>query len=325
MAKSKSSSSSKRQSKPKLSEKPSKAAAEGVHDGNYTHTGSKQEVPPLRAGLYVVATPIGNAADISLRALDVLAHADRVICEDTRVTGKLLKMHGIAAHLTAYHDHNAARVRPQLIDEMRAGKSIAQVSDAGTPSVSDPGYKLVRACIDAEIYVTAIPGPTAGVTGLILSGLPTDRFLFAGFPPAKTAGRRNEFETLKSVPATLVFQESAKRLAASLADMETVFGPREAAVARELTKLHEEVRRGPLDELTRHYQEAGAPRGEVVVIVAPPSQEEPDESDIDEMIRARLAEMSVRDAAAEVAAATGLPRRRIYTRALAIADEQGTG
>ncbi len=282
--------------------------------------GSKPAGGPLPGGLYLVATPIGNIRDISLRALDVLAAADRVACEDTRMTGKLLSLLGIGAELAPYHDHNAARALPGLVRRMEAGAAVALVSDAGTPLVSDPGYRLVRACIEAGIPVTAVPGPSAGITGLILSGLPTDKFLFAGFPPPKPAARRKEFQSLRAAPATLIFQESARRLAASLADMAAALGDREAAVARELTKLHEEVRRGPLRELADHYRTQGPPKGEVVVVVGPPAGETFSDEAVDRMLLDHLQTLRVRDAAAEVAELTGLPRKRLYARALELKD-----
>jgi 16S rRNA (cytidine1402-2'-O)-methyltransferase len=264
-----------------------------------------------------VATPIGNAADISLRALDVLARADLVTCEDTRVTAKLLTMHGIKAPLAAYHEHNAARMRPQLLARLAGGAAIALVSDAGTPLISDPGYKLVREAIAAGYAVTALPGPAAPLAALVLSGLPSDRFMFAGFLPPKTAGRRKALAELAAVPATLLFFESAGRLADSLADMAAVLGAREAAVARELTKLYEEVRRGSLPDLAAHYAAAGPPRGEIVVVVGPPGPSAgATEADLDAALDAALAEASLRDAVDAVAAATGRPRREVYARAL---------
>lgn len=275
----------------------------------------------LPGGLYLVATPIGNAADITLRALDILKRADVVACEDTRLTGKLLARHGIRARLTPYHDHNAERARPALLERLSRGDSVALVSDAGTPLLSDPGYKLVKACRDSGLAVTAAPGASAAVTALILSGLPTDRFLFAGFLPPKQAARTKALTDLASVPATLVFFESPARLAASLADMAKVLGARPAAIARELTKLYEELRRGTLAELADHYAKSGAPKGEVVVVVgAPIAPARPQAADLDERIRQALAQESVRDAASRVAAETGLPRRDVYARALALAN-----
>ncbi|PWC54158.1 16S rRNA methyltransferase [Azospirillum sp. TSO22-1] len=276
------------------------------------------------AGLYVVATPIGNAADITLRALDTLKRADAIACEDTRVTSKLMGIHGVATPLVSYHEHNAAKMRPVLIGRMQAGETIALVSDAGTPLVSDPGYKLVRACVEAGVPVTALPGPSAALAGLVLSGLPSDRFLFAGFLPNKSAARRTSLGELTAVPATLVFYESPQRLAESLADMAAVLGPREAAVARELTKLYEEVRRGPLPDLAAHYDSAGPPKGEVVVVVAPPGAEaEAQAVDVDSALRDALSRLSVRDAAAEVALMTGRPKRDVYARALELSREDG--
>ena len=209
-----------------------------------------------------MATPIGNLEDISQRALTVLATVDRVACEDTRRTGRLLSRHGIAARLVSYHEHNAARVRPALIRALKDGGSAGPgFADAGTPLISDPGYKLVRAALDAGIRVTGCPGPSAPLLALVLSGLPTDRFYFGGFLPTKAGPRRKALAALESLDATLVFFESPRRLAASLADMAETLGPRPAAVARELTKLHEELRRGTLDRLAAHYDAAGAPKG----------------------------------------------------------------
>jgi 16S rRNA (cytidine1402-2'-O)-methyltransferase len=273
----------------------------------------------LPGGLYVVATPIGNAADITLRALDVLARADLVACEDTRQTAKLLSLHGLKAPLAAYHEHNAARMRPVLLARLAAGEAIALVSDAGTPLVSDPGYKLVREAVEAGHRVTTLPGPSAPLAALILSGLPSDRFLFAGFLPPKSAGRRTALAELAPVPATLILFESAGRLADSLADMAAVLGPRPAAVARELTKLYEEVRRGTLGDLAAHYAESGPPKGEIVVVVGPPEPGRPaaEDADLDAALDAAMAQMSLRDAVDAVAAATGRKRREVYARALA--------
>ncbi len=274
----------------------------------------------------MVATPIGNLADISLRALDVLAKADLVACEDTRTTRKLLTAHGIAAKLTAYHDHNAARVRPKLMERLECGGAVALVSDAGTPLISDPGYKLVAAAAEANVTVTAVPGASAALAALTVSGLPSDRFLFAGFLPNKSGARRRALAELAPVPASLVIYESARRLPAALADMAEVLGPRPAAVARELTKLHEEVRRGTLPALAEHYQAAGPPKGEVVVVVGPPGPDAaaaPDAEALDAQLRNALGHASLRDAVAAVAEATGLPRKQVYARALELMDETG--
>lgn len=269
-------------------------------------------------GLYLVATPIGNAADITLRALALLSRADLVACEDSRVTGPLLKRYGIDTPLFPYHEHNAAKVRPQLIEKLKGGAVIALVSDAGTPLVNDPGYKLVRTCIEEGVAVTALPGASAVLAGLSLSGLPTDRFLYAGFPPPKQAARRKWLAELNTVQATLVLLESAQRLADSLADMAAVLGPqREAAVARELTKKFEEVRRGPLSELAAYYAAAGAPKGEITLAIAPPA-EQPAASaaDLDGALTEAMARLPLRQAVDEVAVLLNLGRKTVYGRAL---------
>ncbi|MHA1598821.1 MAG: 16S rRNA (cytidine(1402)-2'-O)-methyltransferase [Alphaproteobacteria bacterium] len=278
---------------------------------------SKPKAPPS-PGLYLVATPIGNSRDITLRALDILSGADVIVCEDTRVTSKLLAIHGIRKPLLAYHEHNAERVRPALIQRLKDGEIVAQVSDAGTPMISDPGFRLLGCCVENDIAVTHLPGASSVLMALVLSGLPTDQFLFAGFPATKQGKRRTGFENLKSVPATLVFLESPKRLAKSLADMAHVFGTRDAAIGRELTKMFEEVRRGSLDELAAHYAEAGSPKGEVTVVVAAPDStaEAVSDAELDALLIDALKTDSVRDAAARVAAQTGLPKRAVYKRAL---------
>lgn len=294
------------------------ADAEGRAEGSEPKAASK-----LAAGLYVVATPIGNAADITLRALDTLRRADAIACEDTRVTAKLMNMHGINRPFVSYHEHNAERMRPVLIERMKGGQAIALVTDAGTPLVSDPGYKLVRECVAADVAVTTLPGASAPLVALVLSGLPTDRFLFAGFLPNKSTARRAAIGELRAVPATLVFFESPQRLPESLADLADLLGPREAAVARELTKLYEEVRRGPLPDLAAHYADAGPPKGEVVVVIGPPGDEaEPTADDLDALLRAALDRgLSVRDAAADAAARSGQPKRAVYARALELTRE----
>ena len=276
----------------------------------------------LKSGLYVVATPIGNLGDISARALEVLGAAKKIACEDTRITGKLLSRFSITTPMIAYHDYNAEKVRPGLLAEMRDDAAIALVSDAGMPAISDPGYKLIQACIEADIPFTVLPGANAALTALVQSGLPTDRFLFQGYLPSKSGARVSELEELAGVPATMVFYESGKRLAKSLADMAAVLGPRPAAVARELTKLHEEVRRGTLEELGRVYGEEGAPKGEIVVVVAPPkAPEPPSELELEVMLAGLLGRLSVKDAAAEVAQITKLPRKTLYDMALRLQKE----
>jgi len=267
----------------------------------------------------VVATPIGHADDITLRGLKVLREADLIACEDTRVTAKLAARHGIATSRVLYHDHNAEKMRPVLLRRLREGASVALVSDAGTPLVSDPGFKLVREALAEGLPVTVVPGASATLAALVLSGLPSDRFLFAGFLTAKQTARRRELQELKSVPATLIFFEGASRLDETLADMAEVLGDRPASVARELTKLHEEVKRDNLSTLAAHYRDAGPPRGEIVIVVGPPPEETTDEPGLDERLRAALPVMSVRDASEAVATATGLPRRQVYARALELA------
>jgi 16S rRNA (cytidine1402-2'-O)-methyltransferase len=271
-------------------------------------------------GLAIVATPIGNVQDITLRALSVLRAADAIACEDTRVSEKLLRRYGVTTRRLAYHEHNAERMRPKLLARLNEGAAIALISDAGTPLVSDPGFKLVRAAIAEGIPVTAVPGASAPLAALVLSGLPCDRFFFAGFLPAKEAARRRTLMELKDIPATLLLLETAPRLVSALADMAAVLGDRPAAVARELTKLHEEVRRGGLAGLGAFYAGAGPPKGELVVVVGPPeAREAVADAAVDEALGAALKQMSVKDASLAVAAALGLPRRAVYARALALA------
>ena len=277
---------------------------------------------PLAPGLYLVATPIGNLRDITLRALDTLAQADILACEDTRVTGRLLAHFGIEARLRAYNDHNAARQRPALLEALNNGKSVALVSDAGSPLISDPGYRLVGQAAAAGHRVEAVPGPTAAIAALQVSGLPTDQFRFVGFLAPKDAKRRRQLEALAAEPCTLVFYESGPRLAASLRAMAEVLGDRPAAVARELTKRFEEVRRGALPDLAAGYDTA--PKGEIVVLVAgrpdagPEDRRAPGE-DIDAMILSGIeGGESVKSIAAGVAERTGMPRRAVYQRALAL-------
>ena len=277
----------------------------------------------LRPGLYIVSTPIGNMDDISLRALDTLAGVDRIACEDTRHTGKLLERHGINARLLPYHEHNAEHMRPAIMARLTHGETLALVSDAGTPLISDPGYKLVRKVIASGIYVTALPGPSAALMALTLSGLPSDRFMYAGFLPPKSGARRKALGELAAINATLIIFESPRRLAASLADMTEILGARDIAVAREMTKLHEDVVRGDLADLAAHYADISAPKGEIVIVVGPPAA--PPEL-TDEFLDARLTELlqsaSVRDAASQLAAESGLARRDLYTRALLLSGDK---
>jgi len=268
----------------------------------------------LPAGLYIVATPIGNLGDVTQRALDVLSRCDAIACEDTRVTGKLLRHLGLSKPLWRYDDHSAANDRARLLEAM-ASKAIALVSDAGTPLVSDPGYKLVRETRAAGVPVTSVPGPSAPVVALTLSGLPSDRFLFAGFLPAKDKARAETLAELASVKATLVFFETAPRLVKSLAAIEAELPGREVAVARELTKLYEECRTGSAAELAAHYA-AHPPKGEIVLLVGPPLQTETQGGDADALLRAALEREKPSQAAAQVARATGLDRKALYARAL---------
>jgi len=274
----------------------------------------------LAAGLYVLATPIGNARDISLRALDVLKGCDVIFAEDTRVTSKLLAIHGVSRPLAAYNDHNAPETRPKILARLQRGEAVVLVSDAGTPLVSDPGYKLVRAAAAGGMPVVAVPGASAVLAGLAVGGLPTDRFLFAGFLSSRAGERRTVLEELKGVRATLVFFESAQRLSETLAAMAEVLGDRPAVMARELTKLHEEVRRGLLSQLAAHYAEAPAPRGEVTLLVGPPRAAEADTAAIDAALKAALPFMPVKAAAEMIAGLTGGSRKRIYDRALELKD-----
>ena len=282
----------------------------------YAPFGGTVEAPKAKPGLYLVATPIGNLGDITLRALDVLAGADVIACEDTRVTRKLADRFGITTPLTPYHEHNASEARPKLLARLAQGQAVALVSDAGTPLISDPGYRLVHEAQDAGFAVVAIPGASSVLTALSVAGLPTDRFFFEGFLPPKEIGRQKRIAALATIPATLVLFESGPRIADALADLAAGLGPRAAAICRELTKLHEEVRRGPLDELARHYAQGAETRGEFVVVIAPPTEQETPAADVDAMLRQALTRVSVKDAVGEVALATGKPKREVYQRAL---------
>ena len=290
-------------------------------DSSFLIEGQKVAARPLDPGLYVVATPIGNLGDITIRALSTLAAADVVACEDTRVTGFLLRYFGIATRLLAYHDHNAERQRPKLMAALAEGRAVALVSDAGTPLVSDPGFRLVAEAKAAGHKVVPIPGASAVLAALVASGLPTDSFFFAGFLPPKSAGRMKRLAEVATVPATLVFFESAQRVAAALADMATALGrQRPAAVARELTKTFETIRDGTLGDLADKFGSEPPPKGEIVVLVGPPAEVATTAADADAVLTDLLREKSVSEAAAEAAAITGLPRRDLYKRALALKD-----
>lgn len=288
----------------------------------FTVLGLRAEGKRLDPGLHIVATPIGNLADITLRALSTLAAADAVLAEDTRVTRVLLAHYGITTPLVAYHEHNAAAMRPQLLARLTDGARLALVSDAGTPLVSDPGYKLVADAVAQGIHVTAVPGASAVLTALVVAGLPSDRFFFEGFLPQKEGARRERIGELARIPGTLVFFESPRRLAAMLADLALVLGDRPAVVARELTKYYETIRRGSLAALAGEYASEAAPKGEIVVLVGPPGAQSQtlDAGDIDAQLRAALQTLSVRDAAAQVSARTGLKRRELYARAISLAS-----
>jgi 16S rRNA (cytidine1402-2'-O)-methyltransferase len=279
------------------------------------HNGQSGEPDPLQAGLYIVATPIGNLGDITARAAGVLARCDGIACEDTRVTQKLIRHLGLSKPLWRYDDHSGEADRARLIASMRE-RAVALVSDAGTPLVSDPGYRLVREARAAGIVVTALPGPSAPVMALAMSGLPTDRFLFGGFLPVKDAARAEVLAELGRVRATLVFFETAPRLGKALAAIATVLPGREVAVARELTKLHEECRTGSPEALAAHYA-AHPPRGEIVLLIGPAAAAAAaSAADAEEMLREMLESEKPSHAAAAVAKATGLDRRMLYARAL---------
>lgn len=291
---------------------------------SYTAFGIRAEAEALAPGLHIVATPIGNLRDISFRALATLAAADAVLAEDTRTSKTLLAHYGISTPLYPYHEHNAEQMRPKILGKLREGGKLALISDAGTPLVSDPGYKLVAEVVAEGLPVTGIPGPSAVLAALVLAGLPTDRFFFEGFLPPKAAARRGRLTELAAIPGTLVFFESPRRLAEMLSDAAAVLGERPGAVARELTKFYETVRRGPLSVLAAHYEGEEEARGEIVVVIGPPGAEtEAAAGDaIGERLRIALAELSLKEAVAQVAAETGQPRRKVYARALELTREE---
>lgn len=275
---------------------------------------SEPQTESLSAGLYIVATPIGNLADITMRAVDVLTRCDGIACEDTRVTGKLLKHLGISKPLWRYNDHSEARDRSRLIERMHS-EAVVLVSDAGTPLISDPGFRLVRDARETGITVTSLPGACALITGLTLSGLPNDRFLFAGFLPTKDKARRDTLAEAAAVTATLIFYETGPRLVKSLAAIEEIMPGREVSVARELTKLFEECRTGKPDELAAHYN-AHPPKGEIVLLIAPPNEESFGAEDADAMLVEALKTMKASQAVAQVSRTTGLDRKALYARAM---------
>jgi len=291
--------------------------------GRRSYVVGQTEIPArqLEPALYLVATPIGNLADITLRALETLAAADIVACEDTRVSRVLLDRYGIRRRTTAYHEHNAGEAGPKLIAALQAGQSVALISDAGTPLVSDPGYRLVGEAIDHGLRVVPIPGPSAPLAALKASGLPSDAFLFAGFLPVKVGQRLTRLEALKAVPATLIFFESPRRLAESLGAMvEALGGERKAAIGRELTKTFEEMRIGTLQVLADHYAAADTPKGEIVVCVGPAEAKADEPADIDRLLLSLAAEMPASKAAAEAAKMTGGQKQALYRRLLELKE-----
>ncbi|MFG1420683.1 16S rRNA (cytidine(1402)-2'-O)-methyltransferase [Roseixanthobacter liquoris] len=292
---------------------------------SFTLAGTTLPAARLAPGLHVVATPIGNLGDITVRALETLAGADVIACEDTRMTRRLLDRYGIDAPLISYHDHNGASMRPKLLARLAGGQALALVSDAGTPLISDPGYKLVVEVAEAGHRIFPLPGASALLAALVAAGLPTDRFLFDGFLPPKPGQRRNRITELSRIPSTLVLYETGPRLAESLADLAEILGPRRAAVCRELTKAFEEVRRGPLPELAAQYAGERDPKGEIVLVVGPPVAQAAQDDDVDAALARALAEHSLKDAVAAVAALTGRHKREVYARALALSQAGESG
>jgi len=288
----------------------------------FTVGGHVLAAPKAAAGLHLVATPIGNLGDITLRALQTLAGVDVIACEDTRITRRLTERYGIAAELASYHEHNAATARPKILQRLAQGASIALVSDAGTPLISDPGFKLVREACAAGHTVTALPGPSSVLTALSLAALPTDRFFFEGFLPAKESARRTRLAELARIDATLVLFESGNRVQDALADLAGIMGAREAAICRELTKLHEEVTRGTLADLAK-AADALETRGEFVLVIGPPAADAQALTDdaLDNLLRDQLERHSVKDAVAHAVELSGRPRREVYARALELAKE----
>lgn len=275
--------------------------------------------PKIQGGLHLVATPIGNLGDITLRALETLAGADIVACEDTRMTRRLMDRYGIKAVLKPYHEHNAIAARPKILEQLAQGASIALVSDAGTPLISDPGFKLVREVCAAGLPVIALPGPSSVLAALSVAALPTDRFFFEGFLPHKENARRARIAELARIEATLVIFEAGTRVENSLRDLADILGTRDAAVCREMTKLHEDIRRAPLPDLARSASELET-RGEFVLVIGPPAPDSGimNETDLDAMLHEALARSSVKDAVAQAVELSGRSRREIYARALAL-------
>ena len=269
-----------------------------------------------------MATPIGHLGDITLRALETLAGVDVIACEDTRISRRLTERYAISAELTPYHEHNAAQARPKILQKLAQGASVALVSDAGTPLISDPGFKLVREASSAGFAVTAVPGPSSVLTALSVAALPTDRFFFEGFLPSKAQARRARLTELARIDATLVLFESGNRVQETLGDLAAVMGTRDAAICRELTKVHEEIRRAPVNELAT-VADAMETRGEFVLVIGPPASDAQamGQNQLDDLLRSRLAQDSVKDAVAHAVELSGRPRREVYARALELAKE----
>ncbi len=282
-------------------------------------------IKPLQAGLYLIATPIGNLRDISLRALDTLAIVDAIYCEDTRVTGKLLNVYAIKKPLAIYNDHSDESVREAMAARIRGGEALALVSDAGMPLISDPGYKLVHMLREAGLMVTSLPGASATLAGLQLSGMPTNSFSFIGFLPAKSASRQSFLTSWVRVPSALVAFETGPRLIAALEDIAKVMGGRRVAVTRELTKLYEDVQTGSAAELLVYYQKKSAPKGEIVLVIAPPEDITYSDTDLKGLLVCALEDMSTKDAAAYVAAQTGAAKKTLYDLALKVARGDKAG
>ncbi|MEZ5690521.1 MAG: 16S rRNA (cytidine(1402)-2'-O)-methyltransferase [Rickettsiales bacterium] len=279
---------------------------------------TEKQVNP--AGLYVVSTPIGNMEDITLRAINILKIVDLVACEDTRVSGKLLSHYGIKKELISYNDHNAGKQKDKIIHAINEGKRVALISDAGTPLISDPGYRLIQEAIENNIYITAIPGASSVITSLCVSGLPTDKFFFGGFLPNKENALKKHLNNLTSIPATLIFFESARRLVKTLNIMNEIFGDRKAAISRELTKLYEENKRGTLSEILTDIESNGAPRGEIVILISPPNSNKliNDSQEIENEIKNILQTKSIKETVAIVVEKTGISRKIIYEKTLKI-------
>jgi 16S rRNA (cytidine1402-2'-O)-methyltransferase len=298
----------------------------GSSERTYSLAGQILTAPKPAPGLYLVATPIGNLGDITLRALETLAGVDIIACEDTRITRRLTERYAISAQLKPYHEHNAALARPKILEKLAQGASIALVSDAGTPLISDPGFKLVREVCAAGFAVTALPGPSSVLTALSVAALPTDRFFFEGFLPPKETARRARLTELSRIDATLVMFESGNRVQDTLADLADIMGGRDAAICREMTKLHEEVRRAKVSELA---QSAGTleTRGEFVLVIGPPAADAQVMAGdaLDDLLRNSLQRDSVKDAVAQAVELSGRPRREIYARALELAKEMKGG